>query len=68
MSRKDNHYDNAFSESFWSSLKYEGVYHRKVTTRAEARTAIFDYIEATTTGPNCTRVLVISIRSLLNPN
>ncbi|PZR73750.1 MAG: IS3 family transposase, partial [Chthoniobacterales bacterium] len=45
MSRKDNCYDNAFIESFWSSLKYELVYHQRFTTRAEARTAIFDYIE-----------------------
>jgi len=46
MSRKGNCYDNAFIESFWSSLKYETVYHRRYATRAEARTAIFDYIEA----------------------
>jgi putative transposase len=45
MSRADNCYDNAFVESFWSSLKYELVYHRRFATRAEARTAIFDYIE-----------------------
>jgi putative transposase len=46
MSRKGNCYDNAFIESFWSSLKYEVVYHRRFATRAEARAAIFDYIEA----------------------
>jgi transposase InsO family protein len=45
MSRKGNCYDNAFIESFWSSLKYETVYHHKFATRAEARTALFDYIE-----------------------
>ena len=45
MSRQGNCYDNAFIESFWSSLKYEVVYPRKFATRAEARTAIFDYIE-----------------------
>lgn len=45
MSRKGNCYDNAFIESFWSSLKYEVVYHRRFATRAEARVAIFDYIE-----------------------
>jgi len=45
MSRKGNCYDNAFIESFWSSLKYEVVYHRKFATRLEARSAIFDYIE-----------------------
>jgi transposase InsO family protein len=46
MSRKGNCYDNAFIESFWSSLKYETVYRRKFATRAEARAALFDYIES----------------------
>jgi transposase InsO family protein len=46
MSRPGNCYDNAFIESFWSSLKYETVYHRRFATRAEARSAIFDYIES----------------------
>jgi len=46
MSRPGNCYDNAFIESFWSSLKYETVYHRKYATHAEARTALFDYIES----------------------
>ena len=45
MSRKGNCYDNAFIESFWSSLKYEVVYHHRFATHAAARTAIFDYIE-----------------------
>jgi putative transposase len=45
MSRPGNCYDNAFIESFWSTLKYEPVYHRRFATRAEARTAVFDYIE-----------------------
>jgi transposase InsO family protein len=45
MSRKGNCYDNAFIESFWSSLKYELVYHHRFATFTEARTAIFDYIE-----------------------
>ena len=45
MSRKGNCYDNAFIESFWSSLKYEVVYHRRFATFAEARAAIFNYIE-----------------------
>src|SRR4051812_6502526 len=35
MSRKGNCYDNAFIESFWSSLKYEVVYHRRFATRAD---------------------------------
>ena len=37
--------DNAFIESFWSSLKYELVYHHRFATLAEARIALFDYIE-----------------------
>lgn len=45
MSRKGNCYDNAFIESFWSTLKYEVVYHHRFVTHAEARTAIFSYIE-----------------------
>ena len=45
MSRKGNCYDNAFIEAFWSSLKYEVVYPRRFATRAEARAAVFDYIE-----------------------
>src|SRR6476646_8406994 len=45
MARKGNCYDNAFIESFWSSLKYELVYHHRFTTLAEARSAIFHYIE-----------------------
>lgn len=46
MSRKGNCYDNAFVESFWSSLKYETVYQHRFATRAEAKAALFDYIEA----------------------
>ena len=46
MSRKGNCYDNAAMEAFWSSLKNELVHRRHFTTRAAARTAIFDYIEA----------------------
>jgi putative transposase len=46
MSRKGNCYDNAFIESFWSSLKYETVYRHRYATHAAARAALFDYIEA----------------------
>jgi putative transposase len=46
MARKGNCYDNAFIESFFSSLKYELVYHHRFATLSEARTAIFNYIEA----------------------
>jgi transposase InsO family protein len=45
MARKGNCYDNAFIESFWSSLKYELVYHHRFATLAEARSAVFGYIE-----------------------
>jgi transposase InsO family protein len=45
MSRKGNCYDNAFIESFFSTLKYELVYHHRFDSFAQARTAIFDYIE-----------------------
>jgi transposase InsO family protein len=45
MSHPGNCYDNAFIESFWSSLKYELIYHRRFASQPEARTAIFDYIE-----------------------
>ena len=31
--------------NFWSTLKYELVYHQRFATYAAARTAIFDYIE-----------------------
>ena len=45
MSRKANCYDNAVMEAFWSTLKNELVHRRTFATRAEARTAIFEYIE-----------------------
>ena len=45
MSRKGNCYDNAFIESFWSTLKLDLVYRTEFATRLEARRAIFDYIE-----------------------
>jgi len=46
MSRKACCYDNAAMESFWSTLKLELVYRCDFRTRAEARLAIFDFIEA----------------------
>ena len=45
MSRKGNCYDNAFIESFWSTLKLELVYRRVFASRQEARHEIFEYIE-----------------------
>jgi putative transposase len=46
MSRRGNCYDNATMEAFWSTLKQELIYRRRFATRAEATTAIFDYIES----------------------
>ena len=45
LSRKGNCYDNAPVESFFSTLKNELVRHRQFQDRAEARQAIFEYIE-----------------------
>lgn len=44
MSSTGNCYDNAMKESFFATLKTECV-TRPFATRAQARTAIFDYIE-----------------------
>jgi putative transposase len=45
MSRIANCLDNAVAESFFSTLKNELTLHERFKTRAEARTAIFDFIE-----------------------
>lgn len=45
MGRTGNCYDNAHIESFWSSLKHELIYRQRFATKADARRAIFDYIE-----------------------
>jgi putative transposase len=45
MSRRGNCWDNAVAESFFASLKVEIKPERAWRTRAEARSAIFDYIE-----------------------
>lgn len=44
MSRKGNCWDNAMKESFFATLKTECA-SRPFATRAQARTAIFEYIE-----------------------
>ena len=46
MSRTGNCYDNAAMESFFSTLKREEVYQKDYQTHAEARAALFEYIEA----------------------
>lgn len=45
MSRRGNCYDNAPAETFFSTLKNELVHHANFKTRAQARAAIFEYIE-----------------------
>ena len=45
MSRAGNCYDNAVAESFFSTLKNELVHGSSYVNRAEARSAIFEYIE-----------------------
>lgn len=45
MSGAGNCYDNAPMESFFASLKTELVHRHTFQTRAEARAALFDYIE-----------------------
>ena len=44
MSRKANCYDNAHIESFWATLKTEGLPRQSYATRAAARLAVFDYV------------------------
>ncbi len=45
MSRKGDCWDNAPTESFFSTLKTELCGHRAFATRAKAQAAIFEYIE-----------------------
>ncbi len=45
MSRVGNCFDNAVAESFFATLKTECAHHQ-FATRAQARTTIFEYIEA----------------------
>ena len=42
---KGDCFDNAVSESFHATLKKELIYRHTWSTRAQARTAIFEYIE-----------------------
>lgn len=45
MSRRGNCWDNAVAESFFKSLKYEWVFHRKFYNQQQAKLEIFRYIE-----------------------
>ncbi len=45
MSRRGNCYDNAYVESWFSSLKKEWIYRKKYSTTAELKALVFEYIE-----------------------
>ena len=45
MSRRGNCWDNAAMESFYSTLEFECLRDRHFTTRNEAKTEVFTYIE-----------------------
>jgi transposase InsO family protein len=45
MSRKGNCYDNAYAESFFATIKKELIYRNDFKTKAEAKKAIFEFIE-----------------------
>jgi putative transposase len=45
MSRASNVWDNAMTESFFSSLKTERTAAKAYRTRAQAKADVFDYIE-----------------------
>ena len=45
MSRRGNCHDNAVAESFFANLKKEKIRKKMFRTRADARHAIFNYIE-----------------------
>lgn len=45
MSRKGNCWDNAPMESFWGKLKTEWLYGKRFRTRAQAKQAVYEYIE-----------------------
>jgi transposase InsO family protein len=45
MSAQGHCYDNAAMESFWSTLKTEWLHQQTFSTRQQAHSAIFDYIE-----------------------
>ena len=45
MSRRGNCHDNAVAESFFQLLKRERIRRKIYTTREDARSDVFDYIE-----------------------
>jgi transposase InsO family protein len=46
MGSRGDCFDNAVLESFHASLKKDLIHRRSWPTKTEARTAVFDYIEA----------------------
>jgi len=54
MSRKGNCWDNAVAEAFYSTLEFELIEGADWQTRAQARRAIFSYIEGCDTESGCT--------------
>jgi transposase InsO family protein len=45
MSRKGDCWDNAVAESFFATLEFECLEGRTYSSRTEARSAIFEFIE-----------------------
>lgn len=45
MGRRDNCHDNAVAENFFQFLKRERIKRKIYTTRQDARSDVFDYIE-----------------------
>jgi putative transposase len=45
MSRRGNCHDNAVAESFFQLLKRERISRRVYTTRSDARSDVYNYIE-----------------------
>lgn len=45
MSRKGNPYDNAYTESFFATLKKEWIYHRKYKDQSHLDDSLFEYIK-----------------------
>lgn len=56
MSRVANCRANAVAESFFSTLRNELTLHDRYKTRAQARAAIFDFIECSTSPCASTRI------------
>jgi putative transposase len=46
MGSKGDCFDNAVAESFFATLEKDLLRRRSFATRQEARTAVFDYVEA----------------------